>query len=396
MTPVQSEKAHRFSLTAGGFLHLLQTRSRLIEPPKFFLRRRVAILIAVTWLPLLVLTILDRTVLPGSTPLPFLYDLPVHARLLLASPLLLIAEPLVDRWLRDLVRDFVGEGIITERSLRPFERAIDSLSRWRDSIAVEVLLLVLGYATIFWVWKSNAGGVLADGWMGTPGETGMQLSRAGWWYLVASVPISQFLFMRWVWRILLWDVFVARLARMDLRFWPVHPDHAGGLAMLGRAQTIFAIVFHALGLVASANIAKRILFAGETLMEFKVLIIGVVVLSMLAIFVPLTLLGPRMLGAKRRAMFDYGKLGSEYSRLFDEKWVHGKAPEDETILGSGDVQSLADIGASYERVETMRTLPFNRRDVVMAAILVIAPFLPLVLTVVPLSELAGRLVKLLL
>ena len=56
------------------------------------LRRRIVAGIALTWLPLLVLSLLDGKALGHAVRVPFLCDLDTHARFLLALPLLMVNE----------------------------------------------------------------------------------------------------------------------------------------------------------------------------------------------------------------------------------------------------------------------------------------------------------------
>jgi hypothetical protein len=92
----------------------------------------------------------------------------------------------------------------------------------------------------------------------------------------------------------------------------------------------------------------------------------------------------------------FGQLASRYTSGFRQKWLVGGAPSDEPLLGSGDIQSLADLANSYEVVRSMRAVPFDKGLVVRLAILIALPLLPLTLTMIPLEELAERLIKLLL
>lgn len=86
-----------------------------------------------------------------------------------------------------------------------------------------------------------------------------------------------------------------------------------------------------------------------------------------------------------------------YFRLFiwafDRKWLHGGAPADEPLVGSADIQSLADLGNSFEVVKGMSPVPFTKQTALRLALTTLAPTAPLILTVIPLSELLGRLLK---
>ena len=83
-TPVEQPD---FSLVLGGPLYQLMLRAAMIQPSMDLLRRRIIAAIVVTWLPLALLTALGGNFLSGVS-VPFVYDLDVHARFLLALPLL--------------------------------------------------------------------------------------------------------------------------------------------------------------------------------------------------------------------------------------------------------------------------------------------------------------------
>ena len=63
----------------------------------------------------------------------------------------------------------------------------------------------------------------------------------------------------------------------------------------------------------------------------------------------------------------------------------------EALVGSADIQSLADLGNSFEIVKWMQTVPFYKETLVPLVLSTALPALPLVLTVIPLEELVKRL-----
>ena len=84
-------------------------------------------------------------------------------------------------------------------------------------------------------------------------------------------------------------------------------------------------------------------------------------------------------------------LAAGYVRAFDDKWLRGGAPADELLIGSADVQSLADMGGSYDIVHEVKVLAFGYRTVLQLAGTTAAPLAPLVLTVIPAADLLDRL-----
>ena len=112
-----------------------------------------------------------------------------------------------------------------------------------------------------------------------------------------------------------------------------------------------------------------------------------------AILGPMLVFLPHLAAARRKGLREYGVLAARYVREFDRKWLRGGAPADESLLGSGDIQSLADLGNSYAVVNEMRLAPFTMRTVLQLAVITLLPIAPLLLTMIPLDELLERLLK---
>lgn len=100
-----------------------------------------------------------------------------------------------------------------------------------------------------------------------------------------------------------------------------------------------------------------------------------------------------MARAKREGLAEYGKLAQDYVEEFDQKWVRRNPVPTEGLLGTGDIQSLADLGNSYSIVSDMRSIPFKLGDITHLAAATAASFLPLLLTVLSPEELIMRLIK---
>ncbi len=80
---------------------------------------------------------------------------------------------------------------------------------------------------------------------------------------------------------------------------------------------------------------------------------------------------------------------------FRQKWLGGGGPGNEPLVGSSDIQSLADLANSFEVVRQMDALPFNKNTVLRLAMVIVLPLLPLALTMVPLDEMIDRAIKIL-
>jgi hypothetical protein len=148
-------------------------------------------------------------------------------------------------------------------------------------------------------------------------------------------------------------------------------------------------------IVLSALIASRILFQGDTLQANRYVIAAFVILQLLLVLGPPCVFAPKLLALKRQGRREYGVLAARYTREFHAKWIEG-APPDEPLLGSADIQSLADLANSYEVVRGIGAVPFGRDTIIQVAVPALIPFVPLALTVLPAEEILKKLMGMLL
>jgi len=384
-----------FSLVLGGPVYQLWRRSMLCGPALELLIRRVIGIPLFTWLPLLALTGASGTALPGTLAIPFLYDLEVHARLLVAIPLLLIAEVVIHQRMRTVVGHFVDSGIVGAEALPGFEAAIGRAMRLRNSVAVELALVFLAFGLGWWLWRGWSG-LEQSTWFGVVEGGQARSTLAGWWYVHVSLPIFQFLLYRWYFRIFVWFTFLRQVSRLPLRLTPTHPDRAGGLGFLSLSAAAFAPLVLAQSVTLAAVLADKILYQGKLLFSFQYEIVAFVILQLVLILGPPSVFMGKLIALKRQARWDYGALATRYTSEFHEKWVERKAPPGEALLGSADIQSLADLANSYGVVSEIKPVPFGKETIVQIALATVIPLLPLLLTVVPAATIVKGLFGLLL
>jgi hypothetical protein len=95
-------------------------------------------------------------------------------------------------------------------------------------------------------------------------------------------------------------------------------------------------------------------------------------------------------------LYTYGPLASEYVIEFEEKWIDGRRPADEALVGSTDIQSLADLANSFAIIQHVRPFPFGTEALVALAAFIVLPLLRLSLTMFSLQEIVTRLLGVLL
>jgi len=353
--------------------------------------RRIILFVMITWAPLLVLSTLDGHLLNGGVSVPFLTDVETHIRFLVVVPLLLVAELIVHRRLLPIARTFLTRDLIPKNAVNRFDAAIISAFRLRNSISAEVLLLAFVYVVgVLIVWRHFT--VLETAtWYATGSDSDLELFRAGMWYAGVSLPLFQFLLLRWYFRMFIWIRFLWQVSRIRLVLVPTHPDKVGGLGFLAETAYAFSVLVMAHSAMLAAQIAERIFFVGAAFLDFKVEIALMAGILMCLVFGPLLMFSPQLALARRRGLMEYGTLAERYVRDFDKKWLRGGAPGDEALLGNPDIQSLSDLGNSFSVVSSMQLAPITRNAILQLAASVLVPLTPLLLTMMSLDQLARAL-----
>lgn len=376
-----------FSLVNCGPVDRLQARVGLTRRDAPRLVRRALITAAVAWLPLLVFALVTPN---RGADFSFFQDVAAHVRLLIVVPILIFAERSIGYRTRLVAADFVASGFVGEKTAPQFHDIVQRARKQADSVWAEVIVLALTYVLVGLALRQ----VTTDHalfWYELPNGTG--LSMGGWWYGLVSSPIVTFLFLRWAWRYLVWSWFLRRLSRLELDLPGAHPDYVAGLGFINIGHIAFSIVSFAASCVVAAAAANRILYEGVSLKSYQSAIIGFLVVSIVLGLAPLLTFARSLVITKWRGILHYGRFASNYVRAFERKWVDPDAKPGEPMLGTADIQSLADLGSSFERLDRMRAFPIDRRTVIAFAAAAALPMLPLLLTEMPLREIVKLLLK---
>ncbi len=390
MTPTLANEQELY-FERGGPSYRLMQRIGLIRGEDPSVRRRTIAFLAITWVPLLILSALEGHAL-GPTPREsFLLDFAAYARFFVAVPLLLVAELIVGPRLTTAGLHFIRAGLVRPPDYPAFERAVARVVRWREALWPEILILGIAFIGAWTLSTEDLLGGGRAGWHTIVGAD-LRFSLAGVWNRFVAIPIIQFLFYRWLWRLIIWFRFLATVSRLDLDLVPTHADEAGGLGFLGTTHTSLGIFAFAISCVLSADAAFRIVFEGATIETFKIPLVVLLVLVETLFVGPLFLFSPILARLRREGLRVYSLLVIRYNRAFHKKWVEGQAPADEPFLGSGDIQSLADLGNSFQFIHSMRIFPFGRRLVLQLAVAAALPGLPLIALVVPIETILDTIV----
>ena len=356
-------------------------------------KRRMFVVTAVAWLPLFVFSAVGRRVATGAH-VPFLLDLDLQARLLVALPLLIAGEVVVHRRMPIVVRQFVERRIVAGEARVAFDAAVGSALARSQSVVVEMVLLLCVYTVGFSIPVSTAS-LTGSTWYAQPSDASMVLTPAGWWFFIVSRPLFQFVLLRWYYRFFVWNRFLWQVSRLRLHLIPTHPDRRAGLGFVFALSDVFAPFLLAHGALVAGRVANGVVHAGLTLSHYELELVAIPAGAILLVLCPEFVFALTLWRTKLTGLRQYGIFAQRYVREFDHKWLHPQTPAAEGLLGSPDIQSLADLANSFDVVQQLRLLP-TRDTILRLALFAAAPLAPLPLAVVSGRELLERLVKMML
>jgi hypothetical protein len=359
-----------------------------LEPPTTPRRlKKVFLLILVTWVPLVLLSALSGHAWGRFDTEPLLLAPVIYSRFLFVVPILELAQVVVEASLGVQMRHFVDSGLVHERQRPEFAAAREAVIRLRGALPAEVLIAILALSIAIPMRMYVVHGNIGSSWE----KVDASITPAGWWYILVSLPILFFFILRWLWIFMLWSWFLWRVSRLDLELTPTHPDRAGGLGFLGWGLASFSIVLMAVSAVLSGSFVREVLHRGSSLDSLKYHVIVFVVLAIAILHAPLVAFMGKLAHSRLQGLLDFGTLIWRHDRSFDEKWVSSKETNQENLLGSPDVSSLADLGVVYEHLERMQIIPFDKKAVVVLLVAALIPMIPLVGTAIPLLEILSKL-----
>jgi hypothetical protein len=213
-------------------------------------------------------------------------------------------------------------------------------------------------------------------------------------YFRVGVTLFRFLLFRLTWKLALWSWFLWRVSRLNLHLIPGHPDRDGGLGPVEGVHERFAPFIAALSILQCASLAESISSGTAASSAIVYPWVAMVLLVDVALFIcPLLVFTDKLWSARTAGSGQYGKFAARYVSEFEAKWTDGAAPERAPLLGTPDIQSLADLSNAYRDVKQMRGITVGSRLLTTMAFAAIVPFAPLLLFQYPIGELAQKVLS---
>jgi len=370
-----------FSLVTGDPLYHAQRVIGLIPARGLGTGRRIAIGVALAWLPLMLWAVWNHLLLAGVAEEPLLRHFGVHARFLIALPLFLASEGFVDLNLRRVLPQFVTSGLVDEPLYPAFRRILVNAARLRDSRAALAVIIAMVVASSLSGWSDadhNHELVWAAPVVGR--------AFVADWFNFVSRPIFLLVVLAWLWRLVVVTRLFQRIAGLDLRLAPTHPDRAGGLGFVEKLPVAFAPFFFGVAIVIAARWGHDALYHDMPLSALRFPAGLLVAASVLIGVAPLVVFTPKLMAFKRQSRVAVGALLAEYGRLFDKRWLRREPVADAEMLGAPEIGPVADTVALFEAVGRMRVVPLSRAAVLPLALAVALPIVAVFATQMPLKD----------
>lgn len=341
---------------------------------------RILILLGIAWLPLVVLTVIDGTLISSAITIPFIKDVVPNVRGLIVIPLFVMADNIIEPMMSRNVKYLRSSGVVPETEQVHLNNMVDKITylinaRWMQVILVLLAVLVSWamHADYVDMWEQRD----VTSWALHVENGNVDATLAGFWFLLVTSPMVSFFLYRWIWRFIVWTIFLYRISRIKLELYASHTDLAGGLGLIGAGQFLFGIIFLIMAALLSSELASNIMYEGGNLIDMRPVVLVFIIISIIVIAVPLLFFTRKLFALKRRALVEYGQLQLQISRDFHHHWINDEGKD---MVDSVQPSALADYSAVYDVVNSMRVVPLNPRAILVLAVMLMVPFLPLVLT----------------
>jgi hypothetical protein len=355
--------------------------------------RRAALVALIAWLPLIVLSAAQGLGV-GPTPQESMWlDIAAHARYLVALPLLVLAESVCLPGLADIANHIGEANLVADASRPQYQALLDSTRRLLASPVTDITIIALAYVlTVAQPLPIYAGD--APTWV-DPISSSHQLSLAGLWRAFISQPLFTVVQIAWLWRIAMWGRFLYGVSRLELNLNPAHPDRAAGLGFMGGSLRVFLLPAFALAVPLAGAVAQEILRGGRSLNEFRYDMGGTLIAEVLLFTAPLLFLSPRLIRERARGVFQYGALATAVGQRFERRWLREVGSiADDRAMASPDFSATTDLYSIASNVNQMQFVPVSLIQLGRLIVAAALPFLPVLATTMPLKDIFGHILKL--
>jgi hypothetical protein len=384
MNKDKNESVFEISLVRDDLIFRFYRHVGLIPREGIGLLRRTFFFTILTWLPLVLWSQIEGSEIHSQINEPLLRHFGIHARFLVAIPLIIFGEGMMHGVVTKLIPYFYSSGLIRDDQQSAFKLALQKTLALRDStmpwvvIATIVLMSVILQPPYQELHELN--------WANTGTAIEFKLGFGGWWMVYISRPIYFALVWASLWRLALLFLLFKRIAALDLEIVPTHPDRAGGLGFLEKVPVAFSLFVFAISLVMASRLAHEVIYHGLQVQSLRLLSVVFLTVSVLLFLSPLLVFFPKLSAAKRKARLEYGILVGNHGRLVHKRWIRHETIIDDSLLQAPELGPVADTLSLYDAVIQMRMAPIGKASVFSIALPAALPLIALFAIQVPIKD----------
>jgi hypothetical protein len=356
-----------FSLFNGDLLNRGFNQLGLNGRRAAHIAARCLLLVNVTWVPMAILALSQGLVSATIDGRNFFADYAAYAQFLVAVPLFVVAERVVNRNTREAARDFLTTGVIGHADrdrIAALHRRIRELRLWR---APEYVAIGIAYGLAIATIAPEFLGASMRTWHTGTGENGIftlpgGLTLAGFWAMFVALPVLNYIWLRLAWKIAIWTYYLYRVSRFRLHLVASHPDLTGGIGFISEVQAKWALVIFAYGISnVAAVIAYKVGIEGASLAVVPVWAPAAlfILLAPTLFTVPLLLFTKQLFRAKQRAVAGYREHARRQAADLEARWFSTPTLERAHFA---DVIDLNNLAVVFARIQQMRIVPFDLRS----------------------------------
>ena len=367
-------------------LHLNQNKIKLV----------IAFL-CITWLPLVIITAFEGTLYTGGRQ-SFLADIAMQVRLLAALPMLILIGAGIDNKVLEVGKYFSETLMKDAIQQLVLSKILRGAWKMANSAVAEIMLLLILITVTISVGQGgmfNVAQGAAGSWKYALHDGNHVLSYAGRWSNYISIPLFQFLILRWFWRYFIWSLMLLRLSFTRMSLQATHPDKAGGLSIIMLAQKYFCFIFVAISVVISGELIAKLINDPDSFESIRRDGIAYILIWLVVVLLPPVFFVRKLINTKEEGLLKLSKLGNSISKKFEEEWVNDQPVENKTADAKVSTSDLQDYDTIYVSLEELRFVPFTFRDIISMIILLFIPYLPILFIHFSIVELLQKLFGLL-
>ncbi|MGE0665955.1 MAG: hypothetical protein AB7O49_05290 [Sphingomonadales bacterium] len=354
-----------FSLFEGDWLHRAYDAAGLGDGSRFALARRCVLSVLVTWVPIALLAWWGGLYGGGLSPTNFFADFAAYAQLVMAMPLFIASERVIDASTREVAEQLVSCGIVRPQDRGRLDQAHAMVARARRSFWPDIGCIVLAFTLSLVILVPEFGPDPLPTWHVKDYDHWRTLTPAGAWAFLVALPILNYTWLRFAWKIWLWIFYLYKVSRLRLELHPTHPDLTGGIGFLSEAQGRFALFILAYGVSnVAATVGYEVVILDYSLDTMTVWgpLLGFAIGAPLLFTLPLLMFTRQLHRSKRQALATYRQRVTERSRHVESRWLEDGRTEQPASEEIRELAELATLHTMFNHIDRMRVVPFDLRS----------------------------------